>query len=70
MNLFVTGGRYPSLNELEAIRRRWFAHDQGLVLDEWAYVPIERRVFVEEFLEWARTFRTITSSSSSTGARS
>lgn len=56
MNLFYQQGQSQlDFTELEKIRRRWFKHDQYSTLGEWGYKNIEKRVFVEAFLDFKGT---------------
>src|SRR5262249_6080211 len=48
-NVFVAGGA-PSRGEIVRRTRRWLAKAYGRRSGQWAYWPMQRRVFVEERL--------------------
>ena len=50
MNLFHYNCPH-SIRGLERIRKQWFKADQFSTLGEWAYAGIEKKVFVEEYLD-------------------
>nr|WP_155694590.1 ATP-grasp fold amidoligase family protein [Psychrosphaera haliotis] len=55
MNLFIDDSNRLQIEQLKALLPRWMNHDQFITLGERAYKNIVKRVFAEEFLEFAGT---------------
>lgn len=54
-NEFILNGQHLSIDTMEELRKKWFAHDQSITLGEWAYKDIKRKVFIEEYMDFNET---------------
>lgn len=50
--IIVRDGNHIAKEQLEAKTKSWLKKDQSLVLGEWAYKNIERRLLIEEYLDF------------------
>jgi hypothetical protein len=51
-NLFIQNNAHYDKEYLKKTVISWFKHDQSKVLGEWAYKNINKKVFIEEFLNF------------------
>ena len=54
-NEFILDNKHLSKSQMNDLQMQWFSHDQSSTLGEWAYKDIDKKVFIEEYLDFNNT---------------